>query len=295
MDGLTFEYISENEGDFLYEEIFVKQSYFTHVSVGSDSKILDIGSNIGLFTLYCCLTFEMANIIAIEPIPPIFDVLRRNITSFREKVFIYNIGIGTLDSISEFSYFEHQPGESTRWPEQRNSQRQKLYEEQANYAKFLQQHQLISSDPELIVIERDLSGDVEGKCKSNSSEENIFDFLKSEDTDGVERYCCPIWSLEKVILESGWDVVDLLKIDVEGDELLALQSLRSCWGRVRQIVVEVHDIDGRLSEVLHLLSEEGFRTIVEQQKPEVSEDGLFVRFIPESLRLYLVHAIRDQY
>ena len=65
----------------------------------------------------------------------------------------------------------------------------------------------------------------------------------------------------------GLEQVDMLKIDVERAELAVLHGIAdSDWPKIRQIVVEVHDIDGRLAEVKGLLTEHaGFQvTAVEQ-------------------------------
>lgn len=61
--------------------------------------------------------------------------------------------------------------------------------------------------------------------------------------------------------------MDLLKIDVERAELAVLHGISdSDWPRIRQIVLEVHDIDGRLAEVKRLLSESaGFQVLAVEQ------------------------------
>ena len=63
--------------------------------------------------------------------------------------------------------------------------------------------------------------------------------------------------------------VDLLKVDVERAELAVLRGISdSDWPKIRQIVIEVHDIDGRLAEVKRLLTvDAGFQvTAVEQDR-----------------------------
>ena len=39
------------------------------------------------------------------------------------------------------------------------------------------------------------------------------------------------------------------------------------WSIIRQVVVEVHDLDGRLEKVTALLKENGFQNIVVEQEP----------------------------
>ena len=46
--GLTFEYIDEEEAEFLYEEIFILESYLKHgIKLWTGATVLDLGANIG--------------------------------------------------------------------------------------------------------------------------------------------------------------------------------------------------------------------------------------------------------
>ena len=64
------------------------------------------------------------------------------------------------------------------------------------------------------------------------------------------------------------------------------------WKRIRQIVLEVHDTNGRLQSVLSLLRRHGFTTTTEQQGTEVVEG--YATIVPKSLRLYYLYATRRQ-
>ena len=57
-------------------------------------------------------------------------------------------------------------------------------------------------------------------------------------------------TLSSVIHEHNVDSVDLLKIDCEA-ELNVLQGISNeHWPRIQQVIAEVHDIDGRLDQVV---------------------------------------------
>uniref|UniRef100_A0A0D3L0V8 Methyltransferase FkbM domain-containing protein n=1 Tax=Emiliania huxleyi (strain CCMP1516) TaxID=280463 RepID=A0A0D3L0V8_EMIH1 len=59
--------------------------------------------------------------------------------------------------------------------------------------------------------------------------------------------------------ELGVERVDLLKVDCEGDELAVLRGISARhWAAIRQVVAEVHDINGRLDRVVALLRRHGF-------------------------------------
>lgn len=52
--------------------------------------------------------------------------------------------------------------------------------------------------------------------------------------------------------------VDLLKVDVERAELAVLRGVDAAdWPRIRQVSMEVHDVDGQLERVLDLLRTQG--------------------------------------
>lgn len=52
--------------------------------------------------------------------------------------------------------------------------------------------------------------------------------------------------------------VDLLKIDVERAELAVLRGVQpEDWPRIRQVSMEVHDVDGQLQRVLDVLQTQG--------------------------------------
>jgi FkbM family methyltransferase len=77
--------------------------------------------------------------------------------------------------------------------------------------------------------------------------------------------------------------VDLLKIDVEGAELDVLLGLDAAdWPLIRQALLEVQDLDGRLAAVCELLRRHGLEPAA-QLAPMADPD----------VRNYLVHAVRS--
>ena len=85
--------------------------------------------------------------------------------------------------------------------------------------------------------------------------------------------------------------IALLKIDVEGDEEQVLHGLSaSRWRTVQQVVIEVHDVDGRLERVCTLLRSHGFRVEATQQRSSTVRGYLIV--VPATLKLWYVFAVR---
>ena len=70
-----------------------------------------------------------------------------------------------------------------------------------------------------------------------------------------------------MIDEFAIDRIDLLKIDCEGAEFDVLQGIDPHhWPRVRAVVAEVHDVDGRLQKVIEHLTHYGIDQIVVEQE-----------------------------
>ena len=70
--------------------------------------------------------------------------------------------------------------------------------------------------------------------------------------------------------------MDLLKIDVERAELEVLQGVEEAdWPKVQQVVLEVHDVEGRLGAVQTLLQgKAGFETCITDQDNQLTGSTL---------------------
>lgn len=242
--GDVFEYINKEETDFIFEEVFGQMVYLQKgIEVFDGATIVDIGANIGLFTLFLTSSLSNLKIVCVEPIKEIFDVLGRNLQSAskRHDITCIRAGVGETErERSDFFYFPSAPGESTRYPAEREEQRK-----------------LIGLDQGRTVVQS-----------------------------------CGVRSLHRLLGELGVSSVDLLKIDVEGDELGVLLGLGDSISVVRQIVVEVHDINSRLQSIVKLLEANGFIVSTKQQTSSVSSDGEYEMTVPVTLRLFVVYAIR---
>jgi FkbM family methyltransferase len=116
---------AHQEAMLIYNEIMVKQEYFQHgLSVEGTACVLDVGANIGVFTMAVKLNAPDATVHAFEPIPDIFQVLERNVLSHNfSNVHLYNLAIGSLDhSKKTFTYYPNMPGNSTAQPALKDAQ-----------------------------------------------------------------------------------------------------------------------------------------------------------------------------
>jgi FkbM family methyltransferase len=99
---------------------------------------------------------------------------------------------------------------------------------------------------------------------------------------GIVETRCRVTTLSEILREHALERVDLLKVDVEGAELAVLRGVtHDDWSRIQRVAVEVHDVDGRLAAVRAILESARFARIAAEQ------DWPF-----EGTNVFMVHATR---
>ena len=93
----------------------------------------------------------------------------------------------------------------------------------------------------------------------------------------AQTFCCPVFTLSDLLRTRQVDHIDLLKIDVEGAELQVLEGLSmEDWSIIEQVVLEVHDVDGRLAELVSLLMSFGLTDLHVDEVCEGPRDTFMV-------------------
>src|SRR6185295_3105129 len=73
-NNMAVAHFSKSESDDLYREVFQLQAYIRHgITINNGDCILDVGANIGLFTLFAQQLAPDSRILAFEPTPPTFE------------------------------------------------------------------------------------------------------------------------------------------------------------------------------------------------------------------------------
>ncbi|HLX09567.1 MAG TPA: amino acid adenylation domain-containing protein [Thermoanaerobaculia bacterium] len=230
-NGLAVAHLNRAETEFLYREIFAATSYLRHgVRLPPAATVFDVGANIGMFTLFAAAASQGALIYAFEPLPEICARLRTNLRLYGIAGRLFECGLAAAAGEAEFLYYPHASVLSGR------------------HADPLQ---------ERAVVRAYLAG--QPAAGGGAVDEMLAARLEAR------RVTCPLRTLSEVIRECGVEHIDLLKVDVEKSELEVLAGIDEAdWRRVRQVVVEVHDGDGRLARVAALLGGHGFRVASEQ-------------------------------
>ena len=128
-EGLTFQHLGRAEAEFLYQEIFVRRAYFqSGVSLPPTGQptVVDVGANIGLFSLACYRANPRCRLVAVEPAPAAFAVLERNLSHVPGATCVRQALADSAAARGELTVYPGAVAESSRHPRERAMQRARL-------------------------------------------------------------------------------------------------------------------------------------------------------------------------
>lgn len=231
-NGLWITHQNEGETHHFYDDIFAHRSYLRHgVELREDAVVFDVGANIGLFTLFVHHEGKRARIFSFEPAPPLFEVLSRNVAEHGVTAQVFNYGLSDREREAEFTYYPRSSGMSS------------FYADEADERHVLQT--IIGNQRSLGQVEVD-------EVTAHAGELLDVRFQADRMTARLRR-------LSDVIREQGVERIDLLKVDVQRCEHEVIAGIdEQDWPKIRQVALEVHDIDGRVAELCELFTRRGF-------------------------------------
>ncbi|MEH2171889.1 amino acid adenylation domain-containing protein [Nostoc sp.] len=238
---LEIAHLNQYETEYLYQEIFGDRVYLKHgIVFNEDDCIIDVGANIGLFTLFAQQKSPKGTIYAFEPAPHAFDKLQTNAKLYCQNTHLFNCGLGGESREETFTFYP----------------RSSVF---SSFAADTEQDEKAIRSVIINMLQRDNSLDEE------SLERLADQFLK----DRLERetYQAQLRTLSEIIEEYKIEKIDLLKLDAEKSELAILQGIQdNHWPLIKQIVMEVHDQEGStLKQVMRLLEDKGFKFVVDEE------------------------------
>lgn len=239
-NGLRVVDLNPRETDFLYDEIFVSEVYQRHgIAMPDNACVIDAGANIGLFSLSVATRYPTARVFAFEPAAPTAAALQSNIVANScTNVQIRVAGLSNRPGAATFTFYPHSSGLTSM-----HASHSEEHAHLVNIISYQLSHGAIPQGDELQEFTADLA---EAKLVQQSLQCDLIrlsDFLDAEDID----------------------TVDLLKVDVQKSEAELLDGIRDeHWDMIKQIVVEVHDIDGRLAQMAAQLTQRGYTVTTEQ-------------------------------
>ena len=237
-NGLTIAHQNKSESDFLYEEIFERNAYLKNgIEIHQGDCIIDVGGNIGLFSVFAALQQPNVTLYAFEPVPPVYACLRRNLQWYSPRSRAFELGLSNQAGKARFVYFPYNTVVSGKGVDANEVRR---------LVKTYLQNEL----------------QAQGRTLPDDELEELL-----EERMQSQRFDCELTTLSAVIREQAIERIDLLKIDVEQSEYEVLLGVADDdWAKIAQVAIEVHDADGRLEAVTTMLERRGFSLCVEQDQ-----------------------------
>lgn len=254
-NGLVVYSLSKSDTQIIYEEIFDNDIYRRHgVTISDGDQIIDVGANTGLLEVFLHHIGRAVSVHAFEPIPDIFETLRRNVELHpNPKVQIHNCGISGKAGTATFAFYPHASCISTQFPNDSP-------EEKARTIKYIYSQMDRFPTPAIAKVLRMVFG-----FTRTWFAERIFSYFYHH-----VNVTCQLRTLSEIIAENRLDRVDLLKVDAERAELEIMQSISpQDWPKIRQVVVEVHD-GFNVAPIETILRHHGFR-VADDTNPLIPE------------------------
>ncbi|TMO74720.1 FkbM family methyltransferase [Pseudoalteromonas aurantia] len=249
-NGMEVAQINIYETDYLYKEIFLDRCYARNGVVIEDNDIvLDVGANIGMFSLYAINQANNVTVHAFEPSPMAAQCLASNVSG-RGNVHVYQSGVSGHHGQACFTFYPKTSVFSGFFTDDEADF------EAVRHVIYNQVKHITSSEDEVFL--------------SELTEQMLSDRLEKQDID------CDLIGLSAFIEEQKIEKIGLLKIDAEKAELGILQAMTTeDFAKVRQICLEVHDeIGDNLKAAVTILEQNGFSVLVEVES-ELSNTGLY--------------------
>jgi FkbH-like protein/FkbM family methyltransferase len=241
--------LNKYETEYVYNEIFVDKCYLKHdIKINDGDTIIDIGANIGLFTLFVNQHCKDPVVYSFEPSPVVYELLKTNSKVYGPNVKTFNYGVSDKEKTATFTFYEKSSVFSSFNPDE-NEDKDAI---QAVVRNLLKDSSAYGDDLAEYVDEV-----TSGRLESSS-------------------YVCRLLSVSDIIRENNIDKIDLLKIDAEKSELDIIRGIKDKdWDKIKQIVIEIHDKSGKvLEEIESVLNARGFKCSVEEEQM-LKESGLY--------------------
>ncbi len=244
-NNMEIAYQSKVEAEYFYKDIFEKQIYLRHgITLKDGDCVFDVGGNIGLFTLFVHQQQKNITVYTFEPAPDLFEMIRFNTSRNGFNAKLFNCGLSNQTKTATFTFYPKSSGMSSFYAD---------VKEEKEVLRAIMLNQINQRRQGLSGMEQVMQ-----------YADNVLDDLL-EDWFESETYICQLRTLSDVISEHHVEQIDLLKLDVQKSEWDIITGIKKDdWQKIKQIVVEVHDIEGRLNQILTLLQQHEYQVFVEQ-------------------------------
>jgi len=237
-NNIIINHINKNETDYLFKEIFEIQAYNKHgIYLENDDVVFDVGSNIGLFSLYSYGLNKNIKVHAFEPNPIAYKKLNSNLERYNINFKSYNIGLSSKEEFKEFVFYDNFSILSGYYINENNDK----------------------SVVENYVKNQNLTTSVK-KETLNENISNILDYRFNK----KQTIKTKLKTISSILKTNKINKISLLKINVEKSELDVLKGIEDQdWIKIKQVILEI-DTESNFKIVLKLLESKNFKCYVEK-------------------------------
>jgi 31-O-methyltransferase len=237
-NGSTLWQLNQAETVLQYRKIVDERMYSQYgITVRPGDTVFDVGANIGISALYFHWQAEDVRVFAFEPAGPMFRALEHNLRDHGVRHVAGNVALGAEPGTTHITLYPNNTSMSSVYAD--------VDHDRDVTRTYLRNIGFSATDVEDI----------------------------THDLHVAHVQDCAVTTVSAVLDEHEVDRVDLLKVNVEKAELDVLAGIRAeHWPIVRQAVVQVHDIEGRVQGVRAQLHELGFHTALSQDQQLATTD-----------------------
>ncbi len=231
-DGRTVACTSPAEARMLWNEMSVDGFYRRAAAqLRSGDVALDIGANIGLSAMMFADICPGATVIAAEPAPMTYDCLAHNAAAHVVNCIPLRTAVGAERGTRAFTWYPRATANSGFYADR-------------------------GADDEATRI----------FLRNSGLDEEAIDLITEGLHDEGQQMDVEVTTVSDILSEhAAHSPIGVLKVDVERAELEVLHGIRdSDWPRIRTVVAEVHDTDGRLAQFCDLLRAHGLEPVTRQ-------------------------------
>jgi FkbM family methyltransferase len=216
------------ETRFIYKEVFEQRCYEQHgVTVANGDVVIDVGSNVGLFSLSLIERYQDLRLFCFEPVPGTRACLERNLADSphraRHDIRVFDVALGAHDAQTTISFYPAFPGNSTLYAERKGH-------EVGTMIDLIRFQDVWKTNKVLALLTVPLY----------PIGRPLLRALTRKWFGSPESFPCAVRTLSGVLRAHEVPRVDLLKVDVEGAELDVLEGIEDAhWPLIRQISMEV--------------------------------------------------------
>ncbi|MCP3059805.1 amino acid adenylation domain-containing protein [Myxococcus sp. K38C18041901] len=221
-NGLCVFEHQRSETDYLFTEMFGEDAI--PVGLPDDAVVMDVGANIGLFSLFSHYTAERTRVIAVEPADELRRLLEQNLRLHGCAATVIGAALAEAPGRKRFTFY---PGASVQ---------SGLFPDQAWDALiFRSGAEAVGREAGAVLPAEALDRLAESRFEGRTTEVEV-----STVSALMERLSLPR--------------VDLLKVDVERAEVDVLRGIEPRhWERIDQLLVEVEERGGTRAQVEALI------------------------------------------